>query len=339
MGGANRRRARLVLHLRGCTSPLFLLSAALPGRRARARANDIAAARVAVGEPDDPDPGQASSIPTTWCTWRRHRQPRARHPRPTGCWPGGARDEAARLRPRPCRAASTRAMLLVRSGPADEAEGLGAARGGGARPRLSADYRHDQRTYHVVGLSSGSEVDYLRESPGDAVSVRLDWDLRGLVLGRDELAAVAAAERAQGLRRAAVERATKLYHQRLQAKVTLLGAPPESAAGRAPAELELAQQTAELHALTGLFGGEAERGRGRIRRDGPALRSRPDAGGSAGFRHAASTLAGAGWDGPARPHAGSRHGPGAHLGLRWALRARPVTSGDRHRAHRARLAR
>ncbi len=123
-------------------------------------------------------------------------------------------------------------------------------------PRLSASYRHDERNYRVVGLTGSSEVDYLRESPGDSATVRVDWDLAGLVLGRSELAAVSAAERAEATRRAAVERATRLYHRRLQAKVELLAAPPDGAAGRAKAELELSLLTAELQALTGLYGRE-----------------------------------------------------------------------------------
>lgn len=120
-------------------------------------------------------------------------------------------------------------------------------------PRLSADYRHDERNYHVVGLSSGSEVDYLRSTPGDVVSVGLTWDLAGLVLGRRELEAVAASERAAGLRRAAVERATQLYFRRLELRLGLVAAPPESGRARAEAELALEQVTAELDALTGLY--------------------------------------------------------------------------------------
>jgi len=81
----------------------------------------------------------------------------------------------------------------------------------------------------MVGLSSGSEVDYLRSSPGDAVSFRLLFDLDGLVFGRQELAVVAAAERADTRRRAAVERATRLYYERLRSRLSLLASPPTSA--------------------------------------------------------------------------------------------------------------
>lgn len=121
-------------------------------------------------------------------------------------------------------------------------------------PRLTAEYRHDERSLRVVGISSGSETDYLRTSPGDAVSVRLALDLDGLVFGKQELAAVAAAQRAESERRAAVDRATKLYHERLRLRLTLAASPPASPRERAGLEIDLEAVTAQLEALTGLYG-------------------------------------------------------------------------------------
>ncbi len=121
-------------------------------------------------------------------------------------------------------------------------------------PKLAAEYRHDERTVHMVGVTSGSEVDYLRTNPGDTVSLRLGFDLDGLVFGRQELAAVAAAERADARRRAAVERATRLYYERLRFRLSLLAAPPASARDRAALEIDLEAVTADLDALTGLYG-------------------------------------------------------------------------------------
>jgi hypothetical protein len=118
-------------------------------------------------------------------------------------------------------------------------------------PKLAAEYRHDSRAYRVVGVTSTSEVDYLREMPGDTVSVRLAWDLEGLVFSRGELDAVAAAQRADARRRAAVERATRLYFDRLRLRVELL-ASPLTALDRARMELDLEALDAELRALTGL---------------------------------------------------------------------------------------
>ena len=122
-------------------------------------------------------------------------------------------------------------------------------------PKVSAEYRHDERTLHMVGVSSGSEVDYLRTNPGDTISVRLGFDLDGLVFGRQELAAVAAAERADTRRRAAVERANRLYYERLRFRLSLAASPPSSARERAALEIDIEAVTAELDALTGLYGG------------------------------------------------------------------------------------
>jgi hypothetical protein len=118
-------------------------------------------------------------------------------------------------------------------------------------PKVVAEYRHDDRSTHVVGLTAASEVDYLRETPGDTVALRLSWDLDGLVFSRAELDAVAAAQRADARRRAAVDRATRLYFERLRLKLDLATTAPAGAA-RARLELELEAVSAELRALTGL---------------------------------------------------------------------------------------
>ena len=118
-------------------------------------------------------------------------------------------------------------------------------------PKVAVDYRHDSRAYRVVGLTSSSEVDYLREMPSDTVTVRLAWDLERLVFGRAELDVAAAAGHAEVKRRAAVERATHLYFDRLRLKLELVAAPP-AGVERARRELELEALTSELRALTGL---------------------------------------------------------------------------------------
>jgi hypothetical protein len=118
-------------------------------------------------------------------------------------------------------------------------------------PHVTAEYRHDERSSRVVGLTSSSEVDYLRESPGDTVGVRLAWNLEGLVFGRGELDGAAAAQRADARRTAAVERATHLQFERLKLRLELAAAAP-SGVVRARMELALEELTAELRALTGL---------------------------------------------------------------------------------------
>ncbi len=120
-------------------------------------------------------------------------------------------------------------------------------------PRLSTSYRHDDRSVHVTGLTGTSEVDYLRSTPGDTVSVNLDWSLDGLVLGRAELQAVAASAAAEVRRRAAVDRATRLYYERLRLRLAVAANAPGTPRARAEQELELGQVTAELDALTGLY--------------------------------------------------------------------------------------
>ncbi len=139
----------------------------------------------------------------------------------------------------------------------DEAEGWRRrARLAGLLPRLVAEYRHDERSQTASGLSSGGEVDYVRLMPGDTAIVRLAWDLDTLVLGRSELAAVAAGEQAETRRREAAERATRLYFERMRLRLRIAADPPDSARARADAEVELAAVTAQLHALTGLYGEE-----------------------------------------------------------------------------------
>jgi hypothetical protein len=121
-------------------------------------------------------------------------------------------------------------------------------------PRLMAEYRHDERSLHASGVSSGQELDYLRLMPGDSVVVRLEWALEGLAFGRHELDAAAAALQASARRAEAVERATRLYYERLRLRVAIAATPPADARVRAEAELDLAAVNAQLHALTGLYG-------------------------------------------------------------------------------------
>lgn len=144
----------------------------------------------------------------------------------------------------------------ARAGPSvEEVDGLRLrSRTAALLPKLSADYRKDNRTYRAVGVSSGQEVDYVRSSPGDTLSVRLTFDLDALIFGREELGAMAAADWTAERRRSAVERATRLFHERLRKRMALAVSPPSTALERAEAELALEEVTAELDALTGLYG-------------------------------------------------------------------------------------
>jgi hypothetical protein len=177
--------------------------------------------------------------------------------------PPDAREEAARLLGRALagepRVEAVQRAAAARAGVGrDEAEGWRRrARLSALVPRVSAQYRHDERSYRVAGLASTSEVDYVRDAPGDTVSVRLDWSLDGLVLGREELAAAAAAQRAQAHRQRAVDRATHLYYERVRLRLALAASPPADARERAELELRIEEVTAELDALTGLYGEEA----------------------------------------------------------------------------------
>lgn len=118
-------------------------------------------------------------------------------------------------------------------------------------PRLTAEYRREERSHRVVGLQGSGEVDYLRLDPGSAFLVRATWDLGTLVAARGEIAAAAAAAARSQRREAAVRRATALFFERRRAMLALLLEPPASALARAEAELSLDRLTAELDALTG----------------------------------------------------------------------------------------
>jgi hypothetical protein len=127
-------------------------------------------------------------------------------------------------------------------------------------PRLTAEYRREERSYRVVGLQGSSEVDYLRFNPGTAFIVRATWDLGTLVAAKGEIAgAYAASARAQR-REAAVRRATAVFFDRRRAMLSLVLEPPVTALARAEAELAVDRLTAELDALTGgIFGREGRR--------------------------------------------------------------------------------
>lgn len=127
-------------------------------------------------------------------------------------------------------------------------------------PRLTAEYRHDERSYRVVGLQGSGEVDYLRLAPGNTFLVRATWDLGTLVAARGELAASSAAAARARRREAAVRRATAAFFDRRRALLALLVDPPANVHARAEAELAVDQLTAELDALTGgLFARGARR--------------------------------------------------------------------------------
>jgi len=118
-------------------------------------------------------------------------------------------------------------------------------------PRVTAEYRRDERSYRVVGLQGAGMVDYQRLSPGVAVAVSATWELGELVAAKGEIAAAQAnAERARR-KGEAVKRATALYYERRRARLALLLAPAEGALPRAQAELEVDRLGAELDALTG----------------------------------------------------------------------------------------
>jgi hypothetical protein len=110
----------------------------------------------------------------------------------------------------------------------------------------------------VVGLSGNLETDYARLTPGDALGVRATWDLDALIFTPDELRAASAETGMLRRRDEAVQRATRLYFERL--RLLLLLAPPVAVAERAERELALEEATAELDALTG---GLLSRGRAR----------------------------------------------------------------------------
>lgn len=146
------------------------------------------------------------------------------------------------------RAAAERAA----DGVASTAKGLGRrARLAALLPRLTAEWRHDEEAYRVVGLQASGEVDYQRLSPGTSFAVRATWELGTLVAAREELAAASVAAARAQRREDAVARALALFHERRRARLALLLAPPAAPLARAEAELALARMTAELDALTG----------------------------------------------------------------------------------------
>lgn len=117
-------------------------------------------------------------------------------------------------------------------------------------PKLTAEWMHEERTFHVVGIASGGEVDYVRLLPGDKVGLKASWDLRDLVFDADELRVAAASADLVQRRREIVGEATKLFFARRRLRAEL--APPGLAeAERAEKELALAEATALLDAITG----------------------------------------------------------------------------------------
>jgi len=171
----------------------------------------------------------------------------------------GPRPEAEALRALSAVAAGEPGIAEVQRAAAREVERDGVAieafprrsRLAALLPRLTAEYRRDERSNRVVGLQGSGEVDYLRFAPGSAFLVRATWDLGTLVAAKGELAAASAAS-ARALRRdAAVRRATALFFDRRRAMLALLLGPPSDALARAEAELALDRLGAELDALTG----------------------------------------------------------------------------------------
>lgn len=118
-------------------------------------------------------------------------------------------------------------------------------------PKVSAEVQRDDRRYHVVGLTSTSEVDYVRHTPGTQVSVRLAWDLAGVAFADAELRLAADADAAAKASAEAVERATRLYFERQRMLLSLVAAPPASARERAEREIEIAELGGILDAITG----------------------------------------------------------------------------------------
>ncbi|HSN14280.1 MAG TPA: hypothetical protein VLT61_06575, partial [Anaeromyxobacteraceae bacterium] len=48
-------------------------------------------------------------------------------------------------------------------------------------PRITAEYRYEERSRRVVGLQGSGEVDYLNLAPGSEIALRATWDLGALV--------------------------------------------------------------------------------------------------------------------------------------------------------------
>lgn len=133
--------------------------------------------------------------------------------------------------------------------------GAGRSRAASLLPRLTAEYRNDQRSYRTAGLQGSGEVDYVRSSPGQVFLVRATWELSALVVPPGPPpSATGAVERAKRTDEAA-RRATELYYERRRLQLTLLVDAPPTPLGQAELEVELARLTAELDLLTGgLFG-------------------------------------------------------------------------------------
>lgn len=119
-------------------------------------------------------------------------------------------------------------------------------------PRLTAEYRGEERAQRIVGLQASGEVDYARLAPARGWEVRATWDLGALVAAPGELAAANAAAERVRRRAEAVKRAAALYYERRQARLERLLAPPAAALEIAELELRIERLTAELDALTGL---------------------------------------------------------------------------------------
>lgn len=127
-------------------------------------------------------------------------------------------------------------------------------------PRLTAEYRKEERSYRVVGLQGNTEVDYERFNPGTAFVLRATWDLGSLVAASGEVQAASAVASRAERRERAVKRATAAFFERRRAMLALLLEPPATALARAEAELSVDRLTAELDALTGgLFAREPRR--------------------------------------------------------------------------------
>ena len=118
-------------------------------------------------------------------------------------------------------------------------------------PRITAEVRHEERDYRVVGLQGTGEVDYLRSSPGTSFAIHATWELGDLIAATGEAAAAAAALARAKRRDEAVRKATTLHFERRRRLLALLADPPPDTRARLEAELELARVTAELDALTG----------------------------------------------------------------------------------------
>jgi hypothetical protein len=126
-----------------------------------------------------------------------------------------------------------------------------AARAAALLPRLTAEFRVEDRSYRVSGVQGSGEVDYTRQAPGWRAGLRATWDLAALVSPPAErVDAKGALDRARR-RDEAVKRATSLYYERRALRLALALTPPTSPAERAAAELEVERLAAELDALTG----------------------------------------------------------------------------------------